>query len=1036
MSLPRRARRILWIAAACLGLYTVVGFFVLPPIVKSQLEKRLSAALDRPVAVGKVRVNPYTLSLTIERLDVRERDGKGSFAGWNRLYVNFDLLPSIFGQWVFSAIALDEPHLRTVVNPDGSLNFSDLLTKLGAPEKPGSPARPAAAARPIRVGSLKLTGATVDFTDNSRSAPFHTVVGPLRFTLTGFRTLGGREAPYSFAAVTDAGEKLAWQGWILAAPLRSGGEWSVENLDLKRYAPYYADRVRADLTAGRLNVRSRYELNLDAAHRMLRLVDGSLQLRDLRVVERGTGQPLLTLPAFDVSGIEADGVARTATVGSVTLAGGQLDVRRSKDGQVNLLALLPPSGPAAAPPPTVSLGAPPAAAPALPHVAIGEISVKDFAVVVEDLAAPRPVQLALTKVQFSLKHLALDSDKPMPLEASFLWSPQGTVSINGTLTLRPDVSAALKTGVTDLAILPFSPYLEQMINARITQGTVSLQAELDVAMTQPTPAVTMAGDVRVERFGQVDGAKSEELAGYSSLALRGLKVTSAPRPALSLAELKVDDPYGRAVREADKTLNLAAVLKAAPAAPAAATVTALPAAEAGPKIDIAKVTISGGNFSFADHSLEPNVQVALGQFGGTISGLSAENPARADVDLHGQVDGVGPLSVVGKLDPLGVHKSVDLKVDLRGMDLLPLSPYSGKYAGYELARGKLSLDVNAQVADEKIDMANVVTLNQFTFGAATHSPDATHLPVRLGVALLKDLDGKIVIDVPVVGRLGDPSFRIGKVVWRVIGNLLTKAAVSPFALLGSMFGGGGEELSYQEFAPGATVPLASENGKLETLVKALTNRPGLSLSLSGSYDAAADTYALKQQKLADLIRRRIWEERRAADPNIAPPAQLTITPEEHDAMLKKLFDEKFPPGTEFGAPLPKPPVVTPPPPPPKPGFFKRVVNVITLEGIRSRHAEEKAQAKAEAKATEEYKAETAAAVAAGLPPEVMTARLADSMVVTDDELRALALARATDVRDYLVNTGKIAPDRLFLAQPTKTTPAQLSRGPRVFLELQ
>src|SRR6185436_10526776 len=144
-------------------------------------------------------------------------------------------------------------------------------------------------------------------------------------------------------------------------------------------------------------------------------------------------------------------------------------------------------------------------------------------------------------------------------------------------------------------------------------------------------------------------------------------------------------------------------------------------------------------------------------------------------------------------------------------------------------------------------MENVVTLNQFTFGAATNSPDATKLPVRLGVALLKDSEGKMIIDIPVAGRLGDPEFRIGRVVWRVVGNLLTKAATSPFSLLGSMFGGGGDELAFQEFAPGATELAPDGLAKLVTLTKALRARPGLNLEIAGSFDSAADGFALKQQ---------------------------------------------------------------------------------------------------------------------------------------------------------------------------------------------
>jgi hypothetical protein len=387
------------------------------------------------------------------------------------------------------------------------------------------------------------------------------------------------------------------------------------------------------------------------------------------------------------------------------------------------------------------------------------------------------------------------------------------------------------------------------------------------------------------------------------------------------------------------------------------------------------------------------------------------------------------VAITGQLDPLGTPRFVDMKVDCMNVDLLPLSPYSGKYAGYELARGKLALDVKAHVEGSQLQSENVLTLQQFTFGAAVESPDATKLPVRLGVALLKDLDGKIVIDVPVSGDLSDPDLKISRVVWRVIGNLLTKAAVSPFALLGSMFGGGGDELAFQEFDPGLADLRAAERGKLDTMVKALTNRPGLSLGIEGGYDAAADGFVLQRQKVAALVRAGIWEERRAADPNVPPPDRLEVAPEAYAAKLKQLFDEKFPPGTEFGTPLPAAPAVAAPPAPPS-GFFKRVVRALTLAETR----EKRAAAQENAKRAAEHEQAVAAAAAAGLPVEEMTGRLAETMPVTPEDLRALAAARAQHVRDYLMNEGKIAAERLFLTQPKETQ--EENKGPRVFLTLQ
>jgi hypothetical protein len=491
------------------------------------------------------------------------------------------------------------------------------------------------------------------------------------------------------------------------------------------------------------------------------------------------------------------------------------------------------------------------------------------------------------------------------------------------------------------------------------------------------------------------------------------------------------------VVNADHTLNLATVLRTnppvaqAPAAATPATPAPAPAAAPLPKIEIGKIVIRDGDYRLTDQSIQPNVAMAVAQFGGTISGLSSINPGRGEIDVKALVDGAGPIAIVGKLDPLGPKPTVNLKVDFKNIDLQPLSPYSGKFAGYELARGKLLVDVKLAVDGRKIDATNVITLNQFTFGAPVQSAEATKLPVRLGVALLKDLDGKIVIDVPVQGDLDDPSFRIGQVVLRVIVNLLTKAAVSPFTLLGAAFGGGGDELAFQEFSPGSTEIQPAELKKLETMVKALTQRPALSVALDGNFDAAADTYALKRVKLADQVRRAIWEKKHQANPNIPPPAELTITPEENVAMIKALYDEKFPPGTQFGTPLPTAPTVVAPPPPPA-GFFKRLYRNLTGQTKRELQA---VDAENTRRTTEHEKA-MKAALAAGLPFDEMNGRLAEAITIDDNDLRALAQARAQRIRDYFATTGGIAADRLFLAKEKTEGAATANKGPRVFLTLQ
>jgi hypothetical protein len=1004
----------LLIAAGAFLVVMLALVFGLPPVIKAQVEARLSELLGRTVTLGRVKLDPVRLAVTLENFEIREKNAGASFLSWARLYVNFDALSSFGGDWVLSEVELDGFRAAATINADGSYNVSDLIAKFSVPG-----AKAEAAPRPVRVGSLQVRTARVDFSDRSRPVAFATAVGPISFKLANFRTAGDSAAPYHFEATTDEGEKFTWSGTLAAEPVASRGEFSVEGFLLKKYAPYLADKLRADIAKGTLGVRGRYEVNLDPKKRVLKLAEGEVRLRDFQLNERPDGKVVIALGSLDVTGVQADGLTMKASVARVSLAGGEISVRREKDGTLNLGKLV------------VDSGAPPAELVPPPEVHVDDFLVKDLKVVVADLAAPRATQLGLSGIQFSLKNVSFAPNVAMPLALSLEWAPGGTMKVAGSVTLKPTLTADLKTEIVGFELLPLSPYLEQFANARLTQGIFSTTNTIKLSLANDQPDATLSGEIKVERFGVVDRARNEELVGFEEFSLSGLTVATAPRLAVSVAEVGLVKPYARVIANADKSLNLSGVAKVKPSPGSAAPAGP---AEAAPKIEVGRVTITDGDFSFSDRSIEPHLRMGLGKFGGTIAGLSSESMARADVDLRGVVDGAGPVSIIGKLDPLGASKLVDLKVDFKNVDLVPLSPYVGKFAGYQLARGKLTVDTKVLLEGSKIDATNVVTLNQFNFGAATNSPAATALPVRLGVALLKDMDGKIVIDLPVQGNLDDPNFRIGKVVMRVVVNLLTKAAVSPFALVGSMFGGGGDELAFQEFAPGSSELLPTELPKLETMGKALTNRPALSVGLEGSHDRAADTFALKRHKLDDRVRRQIWEERRAAEPGIPSPEKLVISAEAQVAKVKKLFDAAFPPGTQFGTPLPPAPVVAAPPPAPRVGWFKRIVTSVTGEERRRQRAAEAERAQR----VSDFEKNVAAAAAAGLPLEEMLGRLAEATEVTENDLRALSTARAQRVRDYLVTTGRIAPERLFLAQggESVTAPDKGNKGPRVFLSLQ
>jgi hypothetical protein len=379
-------------------------------------------------------------------------------------------------------------------------------------------------------------------------------------------------------------------------------------------------------------------------------------------------------------------------------------------------------------------------------------------------------------------------------------------------------------------------------------------------------------------------------------------------------------------------------------------------------IQIAELTLQGGDIQFADRSVKPNYSADLAEIGGRVTGLSAAETTLADLDLRGKLYNSAPLEIVGKINPLKKDLYVDLRARFTGMDLSPTTPYSTKYVGYSISKGKLSFDLNYKIDKRKLDSENKIFVDQLTLGDKVDSPDATNLPVKLAVALLKDRNGQINLDIPVTGSLDDPQFSIWRVVLQIIGNLVVKAVTSPFALLGSAFGGAGEDLQYLEFDPGQAAITEEGAKKVEILAKALAEKPGLRLEITGYVDADPDREGLKRflmqrkvkaQKLNDLVKG-------GAAP--LPVDEVRLEPAEYERYLTRAYRAE---------PFPKP---------------RNVVGMVK-----------------------------------SLPVPEMEKLMLTHIQVGSQQLRELAARRANTVREAILKGG-VEPERLFIVDPKSLGP--------------
>ncbi len=533
--------------------------------------------------------------------------------------------------------------------------------------------------------------------------------------------------------------------------------------------------------------------------------------------------------------------------------------------------------------------------------------------------------------------------------------------MDGSVQFQP-LSASLGVETVAVPLLPLQPYFGEYLNVTLTRGLLSSKGDVVVQSGKEGLSAGYQGQLTLGDFLSVDKVNSADFLRWKSLFLGGVDFKLKPLT-LNVGEIALSDFYSRLVVSPEGKLNLLQIVKqgdkpaepppAVPAADEKSVVAAAPAREPVP-IRIGKVTLQGGTVNFSDRFVKPNYTVNMTKVGGRVTGLSSAADTVADMELRGSYANTAPVQVLAKLNPLAAKSFLDLKAEVKGVDLVPLSPYSGKYAGYNIEKGKLSLFVNYKLDNGQLQAENRVFLDQLTFGEKVNSPDATSLPVSLALSLLKNGRGEIDVNLPISGSLDDPQFSLGGVVVKVIVNLFLKAVTSPFALLGSLFGGG-EELSTIEFDAGRLALSESAVKKLESLAKAIAERPALKIEISGRVDPEADKEGIKRVAIERAVRAEKLKEQVRKGVDGASLDSIEISAKDYPLYLQRAYKE---------AKFPKP------------------RNLIGLQK--------------------------------DLPVEEMEKLMMTNLPATEEDMRQLAEQRAEVVQTWLVDEGKVPLERLFI----------------------
>ena len=1000
------------IVAALIGLYALLGFKVAPGFVRNKAVEYVRAEYGRELSLGEIRIHPFKLQFEARDIAFPDADGE-RMLGLDRLFADFELSSLWKRAFYFREVDLDAPYVRAMIRPGGAMNLADLAPKASAPAEDDEPPT-------VWIADLEVADGAADFIDRARTRPFERRFAPVAFALQDFKTTpeGG---DFRLSARSQAQEQFDWKGHFALAPIVSSeGEFTIADLRAVGVGEFLGDALNYNLTDGSIDLGGRYRLALGSTTE-IDLTLPTVEIDELALRARGVNEDWIKIPKVVVAETAMAIPAQTVGIGRVAVTGLSAQVWMDKDGTINLERLFTgftqEEDAGAADQEAVST-APTATNPPQPAssaendwtVKLAVVELENASIQLEDRSITPAAKFELAPVQVKITDLSLDQTRPMPVSLSATLDDTTSIKAEGTLTPEP-FAAELDVQLDELDLRKFQPYVGQATAMTIRRGQTRATGRFSLSPPSgKKPELAFAGDVRVTGFRSTDDLLDDDFVNFERLDLRKLRFAMEP-DSLSIERVDLRKPYARVSISPDQVLNVAAVFDpegtaaalAERKAKAASEATAeseskkrqpqrarkdkkekVPAAppprevlvETGWPIRIREVRIESGQMNFSDQFIQPNFAADIKDLDGTLTGLSTDPNSSAKVDLKGEVGEFSPVTIAGEIQFFAFDRHTDIGMKFENIPLPIFNPYSGRFAGYNIAKGSLTTDLQYLIEDRKLEAKHHIRIDQLEWGEATESKEAVPLPVKLATSLLKDVDGVIDLNVPVNGTLDDPKFRIGPIVWQIIKNILVKAVTAPFRLLGSLFQGA-EDAQFVQFAPGeATLdPAAAE--QMNALAKGLAQKPEIKLDVPIGVVEELDRPALVDRTVADEISSATREIKRIKPDDQTPPPSLeTLEPKERVAVLTTVVENLT------GAA----PQIAPPPPPP--------------EGTSRK----------EARAMEQ------AATLEALEQQARAAVQVDTLA-----LQRLGQARGEAIQSALLAGGELQPDRVFLARNDKVT---------------
>lgn len=858
--LDQHKMKALWIGAV-LAVYAVLGFFLAPWIVKKNAIEYVQEQYGAELRIEHVAVNPFVLSLRVDGLQMDDPTGD-AFARLDQFYANFQL-SSLF-RWAptFAEVRFDAPELFIARDSAGEFNLAFLLAGDEVVDEE-VPEEEAGAPRFV-LQQLAVNAASLHWDDAVPRQPVTTTFGPVNVKILDLSTLPKNDGRQDVLITTETSGTFSWSGSLQLNPLRSAGQASITGSHFSLLSAYIRENAGFEVVRGDAGIELKYAVDtLDDGQFQVRVDDFDIAFNDVLLRTFGVtasdgsniDRDVLEIPRLRIDGGSLRLPEQEATIGSITIEDGVLSVYRDAAGNLNIAS----DTNSAAEPTASTVEVEDTSNESEWTVSLDRFEVQNIEVGLIDDSVSPAANLGVQNLNVSLTEISNAPGARFPLNASMGTLGGGSVTLKGEVGVLPDPVADLDLVTQAAKIALLHPYIKSLADVNLDSGDIALNVKLH---TGPDEELSLSGDAAITDFLITETDEGTRLGSWKALTATQFEL-SLSKETLDISEIQFDQPYGDVLIAADGSVNLGRVAlgeqtaaedveQEEPAIEEVAAEEELPLA-----VTVGRVLVNDGSADFADLSLPLPFDVKIAELNGTLTTIASASSEPSEASFEGRVDEFGLLLISGTITPLQPALNTDLQLNFSNIEMPKFSAYSVPFAGREIASGKLDLSLEYKLEASQLVGENNIVLREFELGEKVDHPGAASLPLGLAVALLKDPDGTIDIDLPVRGDVNDPEFRYGALVGKALVNLVVKIVASPFALLGKLVGVEADQLEYIAFQDGRADLTPPEQEKAAKLAEALGLRPELKIEIFGVIDREADGLAVRTARFDALLDEKI-----------------------------------------------------------------------------------------------------------------------------------------------------------------------------------